>query len=72
MREFYRTVNISEAEIKNSMSVLQQQNAYSAGMKNELEQNMNRVVDSCNAAADTLGELHEDLERIAKSRRKPV
>lgn len=72
MREFYRTVNISEAEIKNSMTVLQQQNAYSAGMKNELEQNMNRVVDSCNAAADTLGELHEDLERIAKSRRKPV
>lgn len=72
MREYYRTVTESQSEIKAGIEVIKAQSESNEKMKNEMEHNMHEVVDSCNAAAETLGELHEDLERIAKSRRKPV
>ena len=72
MREYYRTVTDSQSEIRTSMEVLKAQSESNKKMKNEMEHNMHEVIESCNAAAETLGELHEDLERIAKSRRKPV
>lgn len=72
MREYYRTVTDSQSEIRTSMEVLKAQSESNEKMKNEMEYNMHEVIESCNAAAETLGELHEDLERIAKSRRKPV
>lgn len=72
MREYYRTVTDSQSEIRTGMEVLKAQSESNEKMKNEMEYNMHEVIESCNAAAETLGELHEDLERIAKSRRKPV
>lgn len=72
MREYYRTVTDSDREIKNSIDMLRQQNVHNEKMKDELDQNMHEVIDACNDAAGVLGELHDDLERLAKSRRKSV
>ena len=72
MREFYRTVIDSEDEIKTSMAILRQQSAQNEKMREDIEHSRNEIVDACNDAAGVLGELHDDLERIAKSRRKPV
>lgn len=72
MREYYRTVSDSQSAIQNDIEFLKNQNAHNDRMKEELDKNMNEVIDACNDAAGVLGQLHDDLERIAKSRRKPV
>ena len=72
MREFYRTVIDSEDEIKTGIAILKQQSALNEKMREDMEHNMQEVTEACNDAAGVLGQLHDDLERIAKSRRKPV
>ena len=72
MREFYRTVIDSEDEIKTGIAILKQQSALNERMKEEMERNMQEVTEACNDAAGVLGKLQDDLERIAKSRRRLV
>ena len=51
---------------------IRQQSVQNEKMREEMEHNMHEIVDACNDAAGVLGELHDDLERIAKSRRKSL
>ena len=62
----------SEDEIKTGIAILKQQSALNEKMREEMEHNMHEIVDACNDAAGVLGKLHDDLERIAKSRRKLI